>query len=288
MPALTTLPALLAVLSAALWGTGDFLAGILSRHVNSFTVVFAGQCAALLAVGTLTLATHPPFGTDLLDGIVAGVLGTTALVCFYGAMAHSPMSVIAPITATGIAIPVIWDLAHGTPTSPLQGAGMLLAVIGVISAGGPELRRSPGTARIPLLFALIAAVCFGVYYIFVAQGSRGSVLGTLLGMRATGVILLAYPALRGGPGTLSGLRASLSTPLLILLPLAGLAEVSANGVYGLATSRPGANLAVVTILVALYPMMTTLLARCLLKERLSTMQNVGVIAALAGVLLLNA
>jgi drug/metabolite transporter (DMT)-like permease len=86
---------------------------------------------------------------------------------------------------------------------------------------------------------------------------------------------------------LSGLRSHLSTPLLALLPLAGLAEGSANGVYGLATSRPGANLAVVTILVSLYPVMTTLLARFLLKERLRTVQNIGICAALAGVLILN-
>jgi drug/metabolite transporter (DMT)-like permease len=286
------MPALLAILASALWGTGDYLGGILSRRVPCLAVVFLGQCTALLAIGGLTLVTHPPLGAELLDGVAAGVLGAIALVCFYGAMARSPMSLVAPLTATGIAIPVIWDLAHGTPANLMQGAGMLLAFIGAILAGGPEWRRSSGTARTTLLLTLVAAVCFGVYYIFVAQGSRTSVLGTLLSQRATGVILLSYPALRGlraGTSLLSGLRSRLSTPLLLaLLPLSGLAEVSANGVYGLATSRPGANLAVVTILVALYPVMTTVLARFLLKERLRTVQNIGISAALAGVLLLNA
>jgi drug/metabolite transporter (DMT)-like permease len=284
------MPALLAILSAALWGIGDFLGGILSRRVPPLAVVFLGQCAALVAIGGLTLVTHPTLGANLLDGVAAGVLSTIALVSFYSAMVRSPMSLVAPLTAAGIAIPVIWSLAHGAPTNLLQGAGMLLAFTGAILAGGLELRRSPDTARTTLLLTLVAAVCFGVYYLFVAHGSRTSVLGTLLSQRATSVILLAYPALRGlraGTSLVSGLRFQLSTPLLALLPIAGLAEGAANGVYGLATSLPGADLAVVTILVSLYPVMTTLLARFLLNERLRAVQNIGICAALAGVLILN-
>jgi drug/metabolite transporter (DMT)-like permease len=281
------MPALLAILASALWGTGDYLGGILSRRVPCFAVVFLGQCAALLVVGVVALVTHPPLGADLVDGVVAGVLGAVALVCFYGAMARSAMSLVAPLTATGIAIPVVWDLAHGTSASLLQGVGMLLAFVGAVLAGGPEWRRS--AARTTLVLTFVAAVCFGVYYIFVAQGSRVSVVGTLLSQRATGVVLLAYPALRGGGGLVSGLRSRLSGWwLLVLLPLSGLAEMSANGVYGVATSLPGGNLAVVTILVALYPVVTTVLARVVLKERLRTVQNIGISAALAGVLLLNA
>jgi drug/metabolite transporter (DMT)-like permease len=311
------MPALLALLAAALWGTSDFVGGILSRRLPALTVVFFGQCASLLVLGALSLAVHPPLRAALPDAAAAGVLGTIALVCFYGAMGRGQLSLVAPLTATGIAIPVAWDLAHGTPADLLQSGGMLLSFTGAILAGGPEFRRAPQAARITMLLTVAAAVCFGVYYIFVAQGSRHSVLGTLLTQRATGVVLLAYLGPRGlragagagagaapdtaagppGPGAtagrgplrgLRGLRASLPGALLILLPLGGLAEMSANGLYGLAVVRPGANPAVVTILVSLYPVMTTLLARFALHERLRTVQNIGITAALAGVLLLNA
>ena len=285
------MPALLAVLASAMWGSSDYVGGLLSRRISSLAVVFLGMCVALVAVGALAVVVRPPLGADLLDGAVAGVAGGAALVCFYRAMATGPMSVVAPLSATGTAIPVVWDLANGTSANALQGAGMLLAFTGVILAGGPELRKSPDTARSTLLLTLAAAVGFGLYFVFVAQGSQTSVLGTLLGQRTAGVLLLAVPALRGWrtqSSELNGLRARLSPTLMVLLVLGGLADVSANGIYGVSTRLPGADLAVVTVLASLYPVMTTLLARFLLKERLRAVQNVGVVAALAGVLLLNA
>jgi drug/metabolite transporter (DMT)-like permease len=159
-----------------------------------------------------------------------------------------------------------------------------------VLAGGPEWRKSPDTARSTLLYTLAAAVGFGLYFIFMAQGSKTGVLGALLGQRAAGVLVLAPLALWGWrtkTSAVNGLRAKLSPGLFAVLALGALADLTAAGLYGLATSRPGADLAVVTVLASLYPVMTTLLARGLLGERLRTVQNVGVIAALAGVLLLN-
>ncbi|HEV2637731.1 MAG TPA: DMT family transporter [Actinocrinis sp.] len=285
------MPALLAIVASALWGTGDYVGGLLSRRISSLAVVFLGMCTALVAVGALAVVVRPPLGLNLLDGAAAGVAGAVGLVCFYRAMATGPMSVVAPLSATGTAIPVLWDLANGASANAVQGAGMLLAFAGVILAGGPEWRRSPDTARSTLLFTLVAAIGFGLYFIFVAAGSQTSVLSTLLGQRAAGVLFLAVPALRGwrsGASALSGLRERMPRKYLALLMVGGLFDVSANGIYGVSTSLPGADLAVVTVLASLYPVMTTLLARGLLKERLRSVQNLGVIAALAGVLLLNA
>ena len=285
------MPALLAVLASMIWGTGDYIGGLLSRRISALAVVFLGMCVALAAVSALAVVVRPPLGADVLCGAAAGVAGGAGLVCFYRAMAAGPMSVVAPLSATGTAIPVAWDLANGTSANGLQGAGMVLAFAGVVLAGGPEWRKSPGTARSTLLLTLAAAVGFGLYFVFVAQGSQTSVLGTLLGQRAAGVLLLAPAALRGWrtrTSQVNGLRKRLSPKLLVVLVGGGLADVTANGIYGVATRLPGADLAVVTVLASLYPVMTTLLARGLLKERLRAVQNIGVIAALAGVLLLNA
>jgi drug/metabolite transporter (DMT)-like permease len=284
------MPALLALLASALWGTGDFVGGLLSRRISSLAVVFLGMCVALAAVCALAVVVRPPLGADVLCGAAAGVAGGGALVCFYRAMAAGSMSLVAPLSATGTVIPVLWDVTRGAPVDALELAGMLLAFAGVILAGGPEWRRSPDTARSTLLLTLAAAVGFGLYFIFVAQGSQTSVLGTLLGQRAAGALLLGPAAVRGwrsGASMLSGLRTRLSAKLLVALVLGALADVTANGIYGAATTLPRANLAVVTVLASLYPVMTTLLARGLLKERLRPVQNIGVLAALAGVLLLN-
>jgi drug/metabolite transporter (DMT)-like permease len=62
-------------------------------------------------------------------------------------------------------------------------------------------------------------------------------------------------------------------------------DIVANASYALAASR--SNLSIAAVLASLYPVVTALLARTVLSERLRQVQTVGVIAALAGVLLLS-
>jgi len=281
--------ALLALLASAVWGTSDFAGGTLSRRMPPQAVVFLGVA---LAFGALLLGApfvRPPFGAYQAYGACAGLVGAIGLVSFYRAMAAGPMSLVAPLAATGTVLPVLWAFARGESVDAAQGAGMALAFAGVLLACGPEFRSAPHAARSTFLFTLVAACAFGCYFILFALGSRHSVYGTLLSQRAVGLLVLAPLALRGlrsGTGALSGLR--LSARLCATLALVGLGDVAANGLYGLAARRAGTDLAVVTVLASLYPVATTLLARAVHGERLRAVQNVGVAAALGGVLLLNA
>jgi drug/metabolite transporter (DMT)-like permease len=281
--------ALLALLASAVWGTSDFAGGTLSRRIPSLAVVFLG---IVLALGALLIGlpwARPPFGAYLGYGAAAGVLGALALVCFYRAMAAGPMSLVAPLSATGTVIPVLWALVRGESVGAVQAGGMALAFTGVLLACGPELRSRPHAARSTFLYTLVSAVGFGCYFVLFALGSRHSVYGTLLAQRAAGLLTLvplALAGLRSGRGVLSGLRLGLGGAAMLLL--VGLGDVAANGLYGLASRRAGAGLAVVTVLASLYPVATTLLARVIHGERLRAVQNVGVAAALGGVLLLNA
>jgi drug/metabolite transporter (DMT)-like permease len=280
-------PAFLALLASAVWGTSDFGGGVLSRRWPPTAVVFLGMLLAFAALLLGALLAHPPVGAYLVYGALAGAAGAAALVCFYRAMAAGPMSLVAPVAATGTAIPVLWAVARGESVGALQGLGMALAFCGVLLASGPELRATPA-ARSTLLFALATALGFGCYFILMALGSATSVYGTLLSQRAAGVALLAPIALRGiraGASPVNGLRGGAAN--LGLLALVAFGDAAANGTYGLATRSPGAHLAVVTVLASLYPVASTLWARGLLGERLRAVQNVGVIAALGGVLLLN-
>jgi len=281
--------ALLALLASAVWGTSDFAGGTLARRMPSLAVVFLGIALALGALVLGTPLARPPFGAYQAYGAGAGLVGALALVCFYRAMAAGPMSLVAPLTATGTVIPVLWAFARGESVGAVQGAGMALAFGGVLLACGPEFRGAPQAARSTFLYTLASAVGFGWYFVLFALGSRHSVYGTLLSQRTAGVLVLAPLALRGlrgGGGVLGGLR--LSARGWAALVFVGLGDVAANGLYGLASRRAGSGLAVVTVLASLYPVATTLLARAVHGERLRAVQNVGVAAALGGVLLLNA
>jgi drug/metabolite transporter (DMT)-like permease len=282
-------PALLALLASAVWGSSDFAGGTLARRAPSPLVVF-GTVAIALGVLLLGLPlVSPPFGTYQVYGAAAGVVGALALAAFYRAMAAGPMSLVAPLAATGTTIPVLWAVAHGEQVGAIQAAGMALAVAGVALAGGPELRSSRRATRATFLYTLVAAVGFGWYFVFMALGSRTSVYGTLLGQRAAGLLVLIPFALHAARRLPSGWWAPMVRPgALALLLAAGLGDVSANGLYGLAVRRGGGHLAVITVLASLYPVATTLWARALHGERLRVVQNIGVVAALGGVLLVNA
>lgn len=283
------MPALLALLASAVWGSSDFAGGTLARRVPSPLLVLGTVAIALgvLLLGVPLVA--PPFGAYQGYGAAAGVVGALALAAFYRAMAAGPMSLVAPLAATGTVIPVLWAVAHGEGVGAPQAAGMILAVAGVALAGGPELSARRHATRATFLYTLVAAVGFGWYFVFMALGSRTSVYGTLLGQRAAGLLVLVPFALRAARRLEPGWAAPLARPgALALLLAAGLGDVSANGLYGLAVSRDGGHLAVVTVLASLYPVATTLWARALHGERLRAVQNIGVAAALGGILLLNA
>ena len=283
------MPSLLAVLASGLWGGSDFVGATLSKRWPSAAVVFLG---AVLAVTVLTVGiplAHPPFGAYQWYGAAAGAGGAIALACFYKAMADGPMSLVAPLSATSAAIPVLWSLARGGSVDLVQGFGIVLAFLGVVLASGPELRSDSRVSRSTLLYTLAAAIGFGLYYIFFALGSATSVYGTLYSQRIAGVLILAPVALRGLRGGTSLVNGLAWSPRIIaLLVFNGLGDVVANGLYGIATRHAGSNLPVVMALSGLYPVVSTLLAWVLLKERLRAIQNLGILAALAGVLLLNA
>jgi drug/metabolite transporter (DMT)-like permease len=283
------MPSLLALLASAVWGSSDFGGAMLSKRWPPVVVVFLGVVlsAVVLALGIPLI--HPPFGAYQWYGAAAGACGALALACFYKAMAAGPMSLVAPLSATSAAIPVLWSLTRGGSVDAIQGAGIVLAFAGVILASGPELREGRLMSRPVLLCTVASAAGFGLYYIFFALGSSASVYGTLLSQRIAGVVVLAPIAVRGlrtGGSQLHGLT---WTPAIVaLLIYSGLGDVTANGLYGLATRHAGSDLLVVVALSGLYPVVSTLLARGFLTERLRGVQNIGVIAVLTGVLLLNA
>ena len=277
---------LLALLSSGLWGTSDFAGGMLSRRRPVAVVVFTTQLFGLLGLTVLALAA----GLFTVDerafawGAGAGVVGLIALLAFYRALSIGTMGIVAPITATGVALPVLVGLARGERPAAVQVAGILLAATGVIIAARPAVDEtlSRRAALQPTLLALVAALGFGSVFVALAQGSQGSVSMTLFAAR-----LVAVP-LVGGYLVTRRIRPPLLRPRgqLAVLAMTGTFDLLANGTYSLATQRGLES--VVAVLSSLYPVVTVLLARRVLGERLRRWQLAGIGGALTGVLLLAA
>jgi drug/metabolite transporter (DMT)-like permease len=242
------------------------------------------QAAGLVAISLVAIATgdwRASLGY-LPWAVGAGLAGATGLLMYYRALAVGTMGVISPIAALSVVIPVAVGLANGHWPSAAVGAGIVLALLGVVAASGPE--RSRGRSLHPVLLAAASAVCFGVTLLFIARGAAHSPVMTMVGMRVASVLPLAAIVLgvRRQPG--AAVAASGSARRWMLVVVAGLFDVSANLVFALASTA--GTLPVVSILGSLYPAVTVLLARVVHGERLGRMQQCGVVIALLGVALI--
>ena len=268
---------LLALLSSLLWGTSDFVAGLRSRTLPPAAVVGWSQLIGLTTLSIVVVAGHPLSGTAWVPwAIAAGAAGAIALAAFYAALSTGTMGVVAPIASLGAAVPVILGVVSGEQPSVLAWVGMGVALAGATLASGPELRA--GLHLRPVALAGVAAVGFGLVLFLIDRGARESLVSTLWGMRLTSTLLYALVALTrrslGGVGRKDW-------PALVLV---GLADLSANALFALASSQ--GMVSVASVLGSLYPVVTILLARGLIGERMRGIQNVGVVLSLLGVVVI--
>jgi drug/metabolite transporter (DMT)-like permease len=274
----------IALAASTAWGVSDFLAGLKSRTTSLLIVPLASQGAGLLVLLPAVAGSGAPLpGLEFVAlGLVAGLANVAALAAFYRGMALGPMGIVAPITACDVILPVAFGVARGGTPSLLQGAGMTLAIGGIVlaCAGGDE-RKTSRALRGCVGLALLAAVCFGLFTVTIDGASEGGVLWAVLISRwatVTALLAVALVHFRGLPkGSGQGL------PMIFAI---GLTDVLATGLFALATTH--GLLSYVGVYGSLYPIVTIVLARVLLREQLDRLQATGAAGALAGAALLAA
>lgn len=273
----------LALAASGFWGVGDFLGGLQSRSLPIPVVVLVveGTGLALVAVVIAISGDPVPGARDLALGALAGVAGVVGLACFLRALSIGTMSIVAPISATGVALPVFVGVASGDRLSAIVALGIVVAVLGVILASREQHEDAAGAAigRSSIVFALMAAVGFGSYFALADAAAGGGVWWLLATSR-----ILPVPALLLFVWS-RGMRPPPRSRVFILVA-AGTIDCTATGLYALATTK-GA-LSIVAVVGSLYPVVTVLLARTFLAERIRPIQQVGVVAALAGVAMIAA
>lgn len=271
---------LLALLSSAMWGTADYLGGITSKRRPPLAVVGFSQFFGLIVMLIVATATMS-WGAELsylpwaFMGSVCGILG---LLAFYSALANGVMGIVAPITACGVVVPVAVGIARGDVPSLLQGTGIVVAILGIVLATGPELRGAGDSKSV--LYAGISGVLFGLVFVALAGGGESSSIMTVTAMRiisVTGLVIVGLVVRSIGGVTRGDLPA---------IAAVGALDALANVALGAAAQ--GNNLTITAVLGSLYPIITALLAWAFLKERMRRIQYFGVAVAMLGVVLLTA
>jgi drug/metabolite transporter (DMT)-like permease len=271
----------LALAASLAWGLGDFLAGVKSRTLRVLTVLAISQALGFAAVLVWLTASgdSAPSGQATLTAVAAGVGVCLGLGALYRGMAVGAMAIVAPVSAVSAVIPFIFGVASGERPGALQVAGIVLALAGVALASREPAERGGGRAA-GVGLALVAALGFGLYFVFLDRAAEESVPWAVATARGTSSAIAVAVAV----AVSASLRPSrVHLPALVAV---GLCDVAANVLFGLASTR--GFLSVVAVLSSLYPIVTVGLAALLLHERIAPAQRVGVAGALAGAALITA
>jgi uncharacterized membrane protein len=277
--------AFFALLSAGLVGSADFLGGLASRSMWPVRVAARGQGVGFVLALPLALA----LGADRLtpadvawsagSGLAVGV----GLAFFYSAMALGQISIVTPISALiGTILPVTVGLAYdsrpGTPA--LAGMGAALAAIAIVSVAPSNGTVAAAAARRSLIFAVTAGVCFGMFLVCLAQVGDDTGLWPIAISRAVSAGSLGLVVLVARSGERVPAR-----QLGRLIVSTGALEIA--GVVSLLLALRQGSLAIASVLGALYPVTTVLLAAFVLHERLTRLQLTAVILALGAIVLVS-
>jgi drug/metabolite transporter (DMT)-like permease len=273
---------LLALGSALVYGVADYCGGRSSRFHPAAVVTLIGQTVSLLIVGTLVLLGDAPMpdGATLAWSLGGGAAGAFALLALYHAFAHGAMTVVAPLSAVvGAAVPVIAGRIVGERPAGIAYVGIALAIVAVaLVSGAIGGRRQPTPPRIAGL-AAIAGLGFGLWFVALDRCADDAGMWPLLMSRSVSVPIML------GVCVAIGARPGVQRRLLGLAVVAGVLDMTANGLY-LEATRHGL-LSLVAVISSLYPASTVALAFVIDRERGNRWQVLGMALAAVSLVLVT-
>lgn len=267
------------LLGAVSFGAGDFAGAIASRRAGALLAVAGAYFVGIVAmlIGVAIVRPPLPDAGAIAIGLLAGVAGVGGLAALYRGMSLGSMGIVTSISGAGsLTLPLLAGVALGDTVTPLQLIGVVSAAAAATAAGGAS-RDELG--RRSLALAGLAALGFGVWYVLLDLAARGGdPLWALVFSRGSSAVVAAIAVLVVGA---RGRR----IPWRAVLP-AGIFDAGGNALYVVAREHMAVGLA--AALIGLYPIVTLLLARFVLGERLPRLGQLGVAFAIIGIVLISA
>ncbi|HEY8791707.1 MAG TPA: DMT family transporter [Gaiellaceae bacterium] len=269
----------LALGASLTWGVADFFGPLKGRVLGALRVLVYVQIGGLVVIALIVaIRGKGPAGSEALLAIPAAISGTLGLFAYYQGMAVGAMSIVAPIAGISAAVPVVFGIATGDRPSLWQWLGIAAALCGVFLASREPGRNSKVAAGVGL--ALLAAIGFGGYFPAMhAAGNADYWWASLIFRTTSTFVILAAVAIRRPSLAIQPIQ----IPILVLI---GTGDMLGN-LFFAAASTSGL-VSITSVLASLYPIVTVVLARFVLKERVARSQEAGIALTLAGVVLISA
>lgn len=308
------LAVLLSLASAIGYGGSDYAAGVASRQVSVLRVTIMAEAVSVLALLLVVpwVSNREPSLAPAAWGAAAGLGGVTGALALYQGFRHAAFSVAGPLSAVASAgFAVLAGLLFGEHPGGLSMAGIALALPAIVGVsvsprsrepeaavpglpGGPHGPHGlgadgPGAAVAAssqasgqhiagVLWGLAAGAGFGVLFIGLNRAGSADDLWPVVVAQITGLVAV------GLVGLARGQLRPLERRAAWLAVVTGVTGAAGTLCYFVATHD--GLLAVTAVITSLYPAVTILLARILLRERLTVPRLAGLILAAGSVALI--
>jgi len=281
-------PAIWGSLSAVSLGSADFTGRFTSRAMGANSALFG-----ILLVGS-TLLTVWVWLADTpliwnLSGLwlllLNGISTMLMTLLLYIALVRGPVSIVAPIVASHPILVVIFWVSLGTRLSIIQWGAILTTFVGIllVARSADRFRKGGASAQYDLrITLLIAGACAVVYAVLVIAGQAAvpiyGELQTLWLARLIGLVAII---------SLFCIRiVAPQVPIRWWPILIVQGSLDAGGYLFLFLGSHGNGRTIAAITASTFGVITTLLARFILKEQISAQQWAGIALVFGGVAVL--
>ena len=275
---------------ALVYGTSDFVGGLASKRISAVRVTaISGASGLVLLLAAYLLIGGVWSAKAVLLGALSGVAGSVALMLLYACLAIGPMSILSPLTAIVSAlVPMVAGVIRGERLQPIGYVALVIALVAVVLVGFVPEKDAVRPSVRALAMAVASGALIGVFLIVIDLTPADSGVVPLIANRAVNTtimftvvgVLALVARRRPGSGENTGWR-----PGLVLAIACGLVDASANALLLLGL-RLG-ELTIQSVLTALYPAGTIVLAAIVLRERIAPVQIVGLVLALGAAAMLS-
>jgi uncharacterized membrane protein len=269
-----SVPTSFSVAAVFAWGTSDFLGGYGARRANAFLLTAIAHFSGLVLMAGVALACRSPFPSEtaVAWALMGGLSGGGALAIFYRALSAGRMGLTAPVAAVlGAAIPTAFGMFREGLPQPAQIAGFALAATGIWLIS----RTEDDSSSEGIGMAALAGIGFAGFYLCMKQAGDGSAFWLAATSKVASFTLTGLIVLIGG-----GVRAIDRRGIAFGI-LAGCLDVIGSVLF-IRASQTG-RLDAAVVLSSLYPAVTVVLARFVLKEQFTRWKALGMVAALLAV-----
>ena len=275
----------LGLLSGLLLGVWKFGLSVYRGRVSVYSIVLVSASAAAIAylVAGMLSRTLIFDSEDLVEGFLGGACNLAGTLLLLEGYKRGKIGVVTGIAASCVLIPLAYSFIIGEVISPLMAAGVAVLFLGMATFYVGSMRgrddKSAAMSRDALFFAFGAAVFWGIAIVILDVGTLVSLTGTLTVSQVPQVAFTLTMVLVGARRAPVGI----SGRMVAVLVGAGLALALGNMTYFAAANE--GDIGVVSVLGALSPLVTALLAVVFLRERLARLEVVALGVVLVGTVL---